>query len=76
MAKLPNSVLYLQNLGVDPAARSKFKLDPHGAMANAGLSDAEMAAVLSKDPARINMMVTKALGQAPALGDFTIVIVA
>jgi hypothetical protein len=73
--KLPKSVEYMRSLGTDPHARAQFKADPHEAMTKAGLSHEEIAAVLSKNPAKIHAVVKKSLGTTAAQGDFTVVLV-
>ncbi len=67
---------FLTRIGKDPKARAAFKSDPHSAMEKAGLSPAQMAAVLSKNPAVIHNAVVDSLGKkAQAMEDAHIVVV-
>ena len=44
---------YLRRLATDTSARTDFQNDPAGTMKAAGLTDAQVIAVLSQDAARI-----------------------
>jgi hypothetical protein len=44
---------FLRRLSTVPSARSAYQDDPVGVMKSEGLSDSQVVAVLSQDPARI-----------------------
>jgi hypothetical protein len=48
---------FLTNLSKDVSARNKYQADPVEAMKAANLSDSEIIAVLSQDPAKIQQEV-------------------
>lgn len=66
---------FLTSVGKDPDLRSAFKTDPHSVMSRAGLQPAEMAAVLSKNPAIIHKAVIDSLGQPSPAAETVVVVV-
>ena len=51
---------YLLDLAADPDRCARFKADPASELASTGLSDADKAAVASRDPERIAAAIAKA----------------
>jgi hypothetical protein len=61
---------YLQKLSTDPQALSAFRNDQEGELKKAGLSQEEVSAIKSKDPAKIK----QALGAGAQPADIGIII--